>query len=162
MTEIIKDIILLSVASSVLVLLAPDGNDTKRYVKYVAGIVVAAMICTAIVPMWEAAEDFADSLMDIVAGGEASLPSEDGSDWVVKESVANIENGVGELIAARFSVGRDAVSVKAEVDATDKENVIITKLTVTLSGDGKYISAGGVEEYVSSLLGCETEVYYAD
>ena len=59
-------------------------------------------------------------------------------------------------------IDANCVGVKAVVDSSDLENIVIEKIVITLSGDGKYVSAEGVKSYIGEMLDCETEVYYAD
>lgn len=163
MQDFFGNLIVLSVSSALLILISPDGSDVKKYIRYLAGIAVVALVCASFIPLVKSVRDISDGLKDLLLGeGGYNVPGEDGSDWIVGESVKNIEKGIADLVGGRFMIDTTCVGVKAVVNSSDLENIVIEKIIITLSGDGKYVSAEGVKSYIGEMLDCETEVYYAD
>lgn len=71
---------------------------------------------------------------------------------------AGVENGIRDDLSARFSLPRESVSVAASLAFTEEE-VKITHLSLTLSGDAALGDATGMLLYIEKSYGVYAEIH---
>ncbi len=135
------EILLMTVVSGVLLLLAPDGN-VKKHIRFLVSVCLVAAVS---VPLLAAVRE----LPALIEAEEASLTVEEEavkerqSTRVVEASKGQIEQAIASYLCARYGRTPDGVSVSVTLDASDLSAVEITSIRVALADgrDGEAIAA---------------------
>ena len=161
MAVFFTSLIYISVAGGLLIRILPCSSPFEKQIKFVVGIMTAFFIIVSVVPLLSSVGDVIENFRNfILASDDVNNNTDSGEKWIIKESTENIEKAVADAVSKKFRVSQECISVNVETDTSDKNNIIIERIVITLIGDGRYISAASVSEYVSDLLMCKCEVYY--
>ncbi|MBQ7354127.1 MAG: hypothetical protein IJW62_01245 [Clostridia bacterium] len=150
--EALKSYLLTAMLSSLaasLILRIADPRF-RVYIRYVAGLALLLMLT---LPLFSLAGELTDSLSAPDSEHEITEPS--AQEELVGEIGRAMSDQIGDLVAARYRLSRDAVSVKLTLDLADLSAITIYRLELTIreSCDG-----AAIERYLSASLECPVRV----
>ncbi|MBQ8382466.1 MAG: hypothetical protein IJX47_04585 [Clostridia bacterium] len=143
---------LASLAASLLLRLS--DHRYRAYIRYVAGL---ALLLLLTVPLTSLAADLAEEL------SETDVIEEEQEQSTREEAVGEIgrtmSRQIGDMIAQRFALPRESISVKLTLDLTDLSAISIYRvdLTIRMACDAREI-----ESYLSESLDCPVTVSEGD
>ena len=159
MREYIFSIIGASVITAVITLFLPEGGDVSKHVKLLASLAVLCMIAapvTELSGLWDIG-GFFDSLTNVETGD--SEAENKYYDVLTEMGSAELEKKLSELVCEKFSI--DTKDIKIDVEASEREGVFcVDRVAVGLFGAAVLKSPYEIEEYISSLVGCDCDTYY--
>ena len=139
---------LASLASSLLIRISDPRHRT--YVRYVAGL---ALLLLLTVPLTSLAGEFADGLSDTdVSIQETELAAQEA---VIGQIGQKMSAQIGDLVAQKFALSRETVSVKLTLDLTDLSAISVYRVDVTVNAA---CDAKEIEAYLSESLACPVTV----
>lgn len=156
MSEYILSIIGVAVLVGVVDILTPENASLSKYSRLIAGLVVAVMLLSPLRgfvsylsgSFWgelEGAvsrEEESEKYEDILIGGLESATRK------------NVEDGVLEILSESFNIKEENASVHVKLVRLE-EALHVENLTICLSGTAIFANTYEIEEYFTSLLGCE-------
>ncbi len=149
-TELLKYIISVCLACSLVTLLLSKTRFNSA-VRYVAGIIVLLSVVSALSPLISAVGELVTIDFD-TPGGDTDIPG-DGTGDIIDNSAVYICRYTKTLISQRFGIPEEDISVSVSLDSTDKDNIQLRNVTVSLPKDKAELFTS-VADYVSLTLGC--------
>jgi hypothetical protein len=156
MKEYVISIIVVSIIGSVVSVIAPEGEGggLSRHVRLAVGVCII-LVCfapTVRAVEWLGEFDIGSVLPD---DGENAEQYESIFDRAYSEAeIDNLCEGIKSVVAQKF--GLDPLSFKVSVRLNgDEGEKSLSRVTLTLYGSAIWADTGAIEEYLSSLLGCE-------
>lgn len=132
--------------------LLPSG-PMERMGRFVAG---ALMICAMISPISKFVPQLRLSAPS--AGSASSVQNEDLSSAVGDAQEEAAEGSIARLVQAELArIGIKCKNVRADMDRSEDDSIVINKIIVTLDGKDAE-GAGTAKEYLEKELGLKTEV----
>ncbi len=140
---------LASLAASLLIRITDEVY--RKYVRLIAGL---ALLLLLVKPLFTLADAVTDGLNDWERLPEAT---DDGGEQgaFIGEMGRTMSREVGDLIARRFGLSRDTVSVKLTLDLSDLSAISIYRIEVTVTSD---CDADLIREYLEESFDCSAEV----
>lgn len=143
---------LASLAASLLIRIS--DHRFRSYLRYVAGL---ALLLLLTMPLTSLAEDLQSSLSEIGSYQEESVSSSQ------KESIDQIggtmSTKIGDMVAVRYKIPRDAISVKLTLDLSDLSAISIYRLDLTVR---VFCNSEEIQRYLSESLSCPVSVTVAE
>ncbi len=123
------ELIVILAVSGMFYALAPEGTQ-KKYIQFA----ISLCVLTALVgPMLSVVSSLPELLEDTefeIEENEAEM-KKTLEEAVISASRENIENSIKSLLAEKFALEKDTLSVSVVLDAEDTENIKIVSVTVT-------------------------------
>lgn len=143
--------------SSLILLILPDSAKGK---KQVGTIISLAIICTVASPLSGLSFDGLGEIFSSVNDGAGATDAEDIYYGQLTElGCRELERLLGERISDAFSLSPGEFSVT--VEAQEKEGQFVpTRVAVGLYGMAVFADPYAIEDFVSSLAGCDCDTYY--
>ena len=141
---------LASLASSIVIRISDPRH--RSYIRYIAGLALLVLLA---VPLTSIARDLTDSLSDIDPPSETQDIAGNNREFV-GELGRTMSGQIGDLIASRFQLPRETISVKLTLDLSDLSAISIYRIDVTVSGTVCDVEA--IDRYLSDSLNCEVSV----
>lgn len=140
---------LASLAASLLIRITDEGY--RKYVRLIAGL---ALLLLLVKPLFTLADAVTDGLTDLERLPEST---DDGGEQgaFIGEMGRTMSREVGDLIAKRFGLLRDTVSVKLTLDLSDLSAISIYRIEVTVTSD---CDTEQIRKYLEESFDCSAEV----
>ncbi|MBQ8287187.1 MAG: hypothetical protein IJX76_00260 [Clostridia bacterium] len=143
---------LASLAASLLIRISDPRYRT--YVRYVAGL---ALLLLLTIPLTSLAGDLADELSETDVTEEEQEQS--AREEVIGEIGRTMSRQIGDIVAQRFALSREAITVKLTLDLSDLSAISIYRVDLTVR---VMCDAQEIEHYLSESLDCPVTVTVAE
>ena len=156
MKEYIISVITVAVVGSVVSVLSPEGEGggIARHTRLLFGLCVI-FVCFS--PIKDAIIWMRELDIDAILPEEEQNASEYESIFngtYAEVEVDNLKEGIKGVIEDKF--GLDPLCVEVSVKLSEQGDVrILERVVITLYGSAIWADTGRIEQYLSSLLGCE-------
>ncbi len=149
--EALKSYLLTAMAASVAAsaLLRITDQRYRAYLRYVAGL---CLLLVLIHPLFGLAGKLSGALSDLDGVTQPEVTAEQ---TALGEIGREMSRQIGDLIARRFSLPREAISVKLTLDLTDLSAIAIHRVELTVLTP---CDANAIRLYLESSLDCEAAV----
>ncbi len=152
-------IICISVVGSIVSILAPegDGGGLGKHIRLIFGL---CLIVVCLGPIKKGIEvlsslDVEDILPDVSQDSEEYESIFDSAYGAAE--VENLKEGIKKILLDRFGIDGSECSVSVSLDGhgDDGEPRKLSRVLITLHGSAVFRDSGEIEDYFSTLLGCE-------
>lgn len=173
-----------SAVVGIIEIFSPEGK-IKNYIRYTVSAVVVIILVSPISKLLQALPEFIDT---VSALSESSTMGEYDSNGNAESSGENtdqqqsqlseaeirliesgrktIENHVLSLVSTRFRIDESNISVHAELETSDPQNIILLSLSVNITlkstgnngGEAPTVNIHDISKYVSDYYGCPATV----
>ncbi len=152
MKEYIMTVFFVSLAASLVILLAPGKEGVGKYVRIASALVITSALTLPI-------SGLLDSLSRLDISSHLPEMSEENEKYneYFKESykkaeLDNLKRGIKAMLKESFGISESNVKVDALLSEQEGR---LDKLYITLYGSAVFKDTGAIEDYLASLFGCE-------
>lgn len=140
---------LASLAASLLIRISDPRQ--RNYIRYIAGLTLLLLLAA---PLTSLAGELAEGLEESDQSPESDHEADD-KEAFIGEMGRTMSREIGDLVATRFALPRESVSVKLTLDLTDLSAIAIYRIDVTVRAE---CDRAAIERYLSESLNCEVSV----
>ena len=151
MREYLVTILCVSAVTALLGILPSDEKMRKSVNFALSLILLSAVVLPLPSLLTDLPRDFSAYLEELES------ESLTGSEYLKKETLAAVCDGIADHLADRYGIPRGAISVTAEGDIVE-ETVILRRVILTLSPAAQAADVRGMIYYVEENTGAECEV----
>lgn len=157
MREYLFSVIGASFAASLILLVLPDKAKGK---KGVCAIISLSVICAVASPISGLSLDgLGDIISSVTDGADASDAEDIYYTQLIKLGCKELEGLLTERITNAFSLSPEDVDVTVEAEEREGQFVPV-RVAVGLRGMAIFADPYDLEDFVSSLVGCDCDTYY--
>ncbi len=147
-------LIVITVCTTVVMLIAPEKSGLMKYVKWIAALSVTA---TLIIPLRNIGGEIKIDLDSEYA--TTAREQKSGRELILSALSDEIADSVENILYERFELV--CKSVKVEINSDETENVSIEKITVYVPTKSRFLISD-IRTYLKELYLCEIEVRSSD
>ena len=146
-------LVLISVAASLVIILAPQKHDLIRYVRWITSLCITA---TMLLPLTSIGRDVGFELQF----GQNHIPNELDTIDTTNELISNalkeeIIKNIKLLINNKFNVNVRNCSV--EIDSKEVDNIVVDRIEFSLDTNNKFICSDAVK-YIKGVFECDSVI----
>lgn len=156
MKSYLTSITAVSIVSALVSMLVPDGKASKKYLKFVIGII---SLLAVVEPLCGLSLMIEKSEITIPEAATEDL-SEGYVDSILKKTEALIEESIKSDIFEKFGLSEEYAELEVTLDSSDVSDIKISEITVTLKSYGVWRDAVTIEKYIAEKYGCEVKTAY--
>lgn len=158
MSAYFASVITAAVAVSLVSLLSPRDNETGKYVRHIASLVMLLVIASPLGTSFDGSVDFWESFDTDSYDGE--LTGGDYRDTVIEKTAEVIAENVKADASELFKINPDHITVTVTMNADDYSDVTLDTITITLKSYGAWADSDAICGYFSDIYECYVEVCY--
>ena len=144
----------LAVVCTAVLAVSPEG-ELKKYVKLCCAL-CAVSVFVSLLPLSPSSygTGFEAYEVEDLSGEAVRL--------TVERTLSNVEEAVYSAAEQKYGIKKDGLTVKAEADMSDIQNVKLTVIKCEVRGLQYAIYMKSLQNYISDSFGCVCEVRYAE
>lgn len=155
MREYLVTVLLVSAVTAVLGIL-PSDEKMKKAVNFALSLVLLSAVVLPLPTLLSGLPRDYSAYLEELEGEIAS-----GSDYLEKETLAAVGDGIAAHLADRYGIPRGAITAVAEGDIVDN-TVILRRVTLSLSRAAQTADIRSIIYYVEENTGADCEVIYLE
>ena len=156
--EYIFSLMIIAFSCAIVEILAPEDKGISRYLHFTAALVITVVLLSPVQSILGVLPDILELKYDLPVFAEINA-SDEYTDAVITESINKIKEEINAEVMRKFNC--EAVEIMIEYDASDIENIVISKVLIGYDVSNRYLYSD-TENYIEELMKCDCEVYLCD
>ncbi len=156
MKAYLTSIMAVSIVSALVSLLVPDGNASKKYLKFVMGIisllVVVEPLCGLSLSLERANLTLPEQATEEISENYVEL--------ILKNTETLLEESIKNELFEKYGLSEKYAEVDVLLDSSDISDIKIAQIIITLKSYGVWHDAVAIEKYFADKYGCEVKIAY--
>ena len=158
MSKYINTILISTFVGSIIIAIAPNKGNYKKYIRYIVSLVSLLCIISPLAQILFDITSLKSNVKNYLDDLFISEKVEISNSLIINTGVEKISNGIKDAIVEKYNFNENEVFVELVVDKANINAIKIKEINVFLAGKASWSDANKIEAYLKDLIGGEINV----